>query len=58
MNLIEHVIVASRRASFISECEECEFKMRWSKCPGFRDTACKLIDADFIYPEQVQQDNE
>jgi hypothetical protein len=37
-----------RSLEIFKECEDCEFKMRWSKCPGFRDAACKLIDADFL----------
>lgn len=47
-----------RSFEIFSECEEYEFKMRWSKCSGFRDTACKLIDAGLNYPEQVQQDTD
>jgi hypothetical protein len=30
--------------------------MRWSKCPGFRDMACKAIEANFLYPEQSTDD--
>jgi hypothetical protein len=52
------ILNIKRNFEILRECEECEFKMRWSKCPGFRDTACKLIDADFVYPEEVQQDTE
>ncbi|MGY5854674.1 MAG: hypothetical protein RTU92_13985 [Candidatus Thorarchaeota archaeon] len=33
-------------------CEACEYKMRWSKCPGFTDILCNLLDEDFLYPEK------
>ncbi|MCK4566537.1 MAG: hypothetical protein KAU48_04430 [Candidatus Thorarchaeota archaeon] len=52
------ILNIKRSYEIFRECEECEFKMRWSKCPGFRDIACKLVDADFLYPEQVQHDTE
>jgi len=51
------ILNIKRSLEIFKECEECEFKMRYSKCPGFRDWACKLIDADFLNAEQVQQDN-
>ncbi|TFG27972.1 hypothetical protein EU527_17900 [Candidatus Thorarchaeota archaeon] len=41
-----------RSLEIFRECESCEYKMRWSKCPGFREVACKLIDADFVYPAE------
>lgn len=41
-----------RSYEIFRECEECEFKMRWSKCPGFRDIACKLVAEGFVYPEE------
>lgn len=52
------ILNIKRSLEIFKECEGCEFKMRWSKCPGFRDAACKLIDADLLYPEQVQQDTD
>jgi hypothetical protein len=52
------VLNIKRSLEIFKECESCEFKMRWSKCPGFRDAACKLLDAELLYPEQVQQDSE
>ncbi|MHA1390240.1 MAG: hypothetical protein ACTSW8_05635 [Candidatus Thorarchaeota archaeon] len=52
------ILNIKRSLEIFKECEECEFKMRWSKCPGFRDTACKLLDAELLYPDQVQQDSE
>ena len=29
-------------------CEACDYKARWSKCPGFRDVVRKLCDAGFL----------
>ena len=50
------ILNIKRSLEIFKECEECEFKMRWSKCPGFRDAACKLIDEEFLQPESVKQD--
>jgi len=36
-------------------CERCEYKMRWSKCPGFRKILCDLIMYSFIYPAMANQ---
>lgn len=47
-----------RSLEIFKECEACEYKMRWSKCPGFRDTACKLIDAELLQAEQAKQDTD
>ncbi|MBN2228294.1 MAG: hypothetical protein JW779_01800 [Candidatus Thorarchaeota archaeon] len=38
-----------RSLEIFRECRNCEYKMRWSKCPGFRDVACKLIDGGYIH---------
>ncbi|MGY5874126.1 MAG: hypothetical protein RTU30_00130 [Candidatus Thorarchaeota archaeon] len=32
-------------------CEVCDYKMRWSKCPGFHDILCDLLDESFLFPE-------
>lgn len=34
------------------ECLACEYRMRWSKCPGFKDIVCKSIDAGFVKPKE------
>ncbi|MHA2423243.1 MAG: hypothetical protein ACXAEF_00515 [Candidatus Thorarchaeota archaeon] len=34
-------------------CKECEYKMRWSKCPGFKDMICNLIESGYVYPKPV-----
>lgn len=52
------ILNIKRSLEIFKECEACEFKMRWSKCPGFRDAACKLLDEEMLYPDEVQQDSE
>ena len=52
------ILNIKRSFEIFKECESCEFKMRWSKCPGFRDAACKLIDQDFLHVEQTGDINE
>ena len=51
------VLNIKRSLEIFKECDSCEYKMRWSKCPGFREVACKLIDNDFIYPEPLDDEN-
>jgi hypothetical protein len=34
------------------ECADCDFKMRWSKCPGFRDIVCEGVEEGFIRPNE------
>ncbi len=43
------ILNIKRSLEIFRECESCEYKMRWSKCPGFREVACKLLDAEFLY---------
>ncbi|NWF94848.1 MAG: hypothetical protein HXY34_01765 [Candidatus Thorarchaeota archaeon] len=44
------------------ECEACDYKMRWSKCPGFRSLVCRLVEGGFLYakvrPERVPPTDE
>ena len=40
-----------RSYEIFHECEDCEYKMRWSKCPGFREIACRLVEEGFVAPE-------
>ncbi|TXT54109.1 MAG: conserved membrane protein of unknown function [Candidatus Thorarchaeota archaeon] len=45
------VFLSIKRALEISNtCEACEFKMRWSRCPGFHDIICSLITHGYIQP--------
>lgn len=46
------ILNIKRSYEVFHECELCEYKMRWSKCPGFRDIACKLVAEGFVYPEE------
>jgi hypothetical protein len=46
------VLNIKRSLEIFKECRGCEFKMRWSKCPGFRDVACRLINEGYIYAEE------
>jgi hypothetical protein len=46
------ILNIKRSLEIFKECESCEFKMRWSKCPGFRNIACKLVEEGFVYPEK------
>jgi hypothetical protein len=43
------VLNIKRSLEIFRECRDCEFKMRWSKCPGFRDVACRWVDEGYIY---------
>jgi hypothetical protein len=33
------------------ECQQCEYKMRWSRCPGFKDQVCAYIEEGFLIPK-------
>jgi hypothetical protein len=46
------ILNAKRSLEVFKECEECEYKMRWSKCPGFREIACRLVEEGFVAPEE------
>jgi hypothetical protein len=45
------VLNIKRSLEIFRECSDCEYKMRWSKCPGFRDIACRLVEEGFVFPE-------
>jgi len=54
--LLVVAILSYRRVVEIeNECKACEFEMRWSKCPGFKNILCPLIDSKFLYPEPHPQ---
>jgi hypothetical protein len=44
------ILNVKRSLEIFKECRDCEFKMRWSKCPGFRSIACKLVEERFVSP--------
>jgi len=45
------ILNIKRSFEIFQECKNCEYKMRWSKCPGFRSIACRLIDEGFVFAE-------
>ncbi|MFW9847832.1 MAG: hypothetical protein ACFFF4_01765 [Candidatus Thorarchaeota archaeon] len=45
------IMNAKRMLEIEKECTACDFKMRWSKCPGFRDIVCDAVDGGFIRPK-------
>ena len=51
------ILNIKRSLEIFKECDSCEYKMRWSKCPGFREVACKLIENHYIYPESLDDEN-
>jgi hypothetical protein len=52
------ILNIKRSFEIFEECEACEYKMRWSKCPGFRNWACKLVDADLLHAEPVKESSD
>ncbi|MFW9918096.1 MAG: hypothetical protein ACFFED_00695 [Candidatus Thorarchaeota archaeon] len=47
------LLSAKRLLEMQKECEACEYKMRWGKCPGFRDILCDYINNGFLLPEEL-----
>jgi hypothetical protein len=43
------VLNIKRSLEIFKECRDCEYKARWSKCPGFRGIACRLVEENFVY---------
>ncbi|MFX1368472.1 MAG: hypothetical protein ACFFAY_07750 [Promethearchaeota archaeon] len=52
------ILGIKRIAEVERECAECEYEMRWSKCPGFRDILCPLIDASYLRPLKSEKPEE
>lgn len=46
---------AKRGWEMEKDCKACDYKMRWSRCPGFKDLICKHIDEGFIIPEDTEK---
>jgi len=46
-----------RSHEIVHECETCEYMMRWSKCPGFREIVCRLVTNGFVNPEKRDAKN-
>jgi hypothetical protein len=49
--------MVKRIAEVEKECTKCEYEMRWSKCPGFKDILCPLVDTKFLYPTRLEETN-
>ena len=50
------LLMAIRRTLEIEKvCKECNYQMRWSKCPGFRTILCPLVEHNFLQPEELQK---
>ncbi len=49
------LLSAKRLVEMQRGCEACEYRMRWSKCPGFRDILCEFIDEGFMAPKDMGQ---
>ncbi len=42
------IMNAKRMWEIENACKDCEHKMRWSRCPGFKDIICKTIVEGFV----------
>ncbi len=49
------VLIVKRALEMVRTCENCEYNMRWSRCPGFKDIVCKNIEAGFIHVAAVRK---
>lgn len=45
------VLSAKQMIEMQKGCESCDYKMRWSRCPGFAGIVCDLVDQGFIIPK-------
>lgn len=45
------VLSAKQMIEMQKGCESCDYKMRWSRCPGFAGMVCDLVDQGFIAPK-------
>ncbi len=41
---------ARRMAEIGKTCKGCDYRGRWSRCPGFADFLCHLVDEGFLRP--------
>jgi hypothetical protein len=48
---------AKRMYEIVRECEDCEYSMRWSQCPGMRGLVCRLVEGGFVRAAPIQHDN-
>lgn len=38
-------------------CDACDYKVRWSRCPGFKDTVCRLLEEGFVRPRPTGKES-
>ncbi|MHA1480791.1 MAG: hypothetical protein ACTSQZ_05165 [Candidatus Thorarchaeota archaeon] len=50
--LVLSILMAKRALEIMKTCESCDYKMRWSKCPGFNEIICECIEEGFVKPKQ------
>ena len=50
------VLSAKQMIEMQRECESCDYKMRWSRCPGFAELVCDLVDQGFIAPRAKEDE--
>lgn len=48
-------LMAKRGLEMSKTCESCEYRMRWSRCPGFTDLVCVLVENGFIIPRPKKE---
>ncbi|MBD3408035.1 MAG: hypothetical protein GF411_18085 [Candidatus Lokiarchaeota archaeon] len=42
------LLMVKRSLELLKTCENCEFEMRWSLCPGFHNIVCELVEQGFL----------
>jgi hypothetical protein len=40
---------ARRMVEIGKTCEGCDYRGRWSRCPGFEDLLCDLVEEGFLH---------
>ncbi len=36
-------------------CQGCDYKGRWSRCPGFEDLLCDMVEEGFLHPKPKKE---
>ena len=42
---------ARRMMEIGKTCQGCDYKGRWSRCPGLEDLLCDMVEEGFLHPE-------
>jgi hypothetical protein len=53
--LVITILNGKRTLETYRTCIECEFKMRWSRCPGLKDIICACINEGYIHAEEKNE---